>query len=186
MRFVKFDWPLTGQGAELFSMKPRNKDTYLKQVYDFIKDILVVCPSCSGKAIVKASELPFKNLNEPDVKLICTGCGHSKKLDEKPDVVLFSDSTKTIPGRYMIIGGAIDPYFRLPLWLTINCCDNTLWAYNLEHLEFLKQYVAAGLRERNTQVKANKSLGSRLPKWMTAAKNRETVLKAIDLLKKKS
>ena len=102
------------------------------------------------------------------------------------DAVLFSDSTKTIPGRYMIIGGAVDPYFHLPLWLTINCCDNTLWAYNLEHLEFLKQHVAAGLRERNTQVKANQSLGSRLPKWMTASKNRDAVVKAIDLLKKKS
>ena len=31
----------------------------------------------------------------------------------------------------------------------------------------------------------NKSLGSRLPKWMTSKKNRETILKAITQLKNK-
>jgi DNA-directed RNA polymerase subunit RPC12/RpoP len=186
LRFVKFDWPLTDHGAELFSMKHRTKDTYLKQVYDFIKDILVVCPSCSGKALVIASEHPFQQSNKLEIKLICPDCGHNRKLEEKQDVVLFADAPKKITGSHIIIGDAIDPYFHLPLWLMADCCGNTLWAYNLEHLEFLKQHVAAGLRERNTQVKANKSLGSRLPKWMTAAKNRETVLKAIDLLKKKS
>jgi len=31
----------------------RTKDTYQKQVYDFMKDMYVVCPSCGGQAIVK-------------------------------------------------------------------------------------------------------------------------------------
>jgi hypothetical protein len=41
------------------------------------------------------------------------------------------------------------------------------------------------LRERNDVEYSNKSLGSRLPKWMTSKKNREEVLKAIDKLKNK-
>jgi Zn ribbon nucleic-acid-binding protein len=163
----------------------RTKDTYEKRVYDFIKDILVVCPSCSRQAVVKTLALAVRNINEHEIKVTCTHCGFNKRLEEKPGAILFSTSTTTIPGRYLIIGGSIDPYFHLPLWLTINCCDNTIWAYNYEHLEFLKAHVEAKLRERNTQEWSNKSLGSRLPKWMTSSKNRETVLKAIAQLKAK-
>jgi hypothetical protein len=164
----------------------RSKDTYQKQVYDFIKDILVLCPSCGGQAIVKISGFPIRNINEHEIKATCTNCGYNKRLDEKPSSILFSSSSKTIPGRYLIIGGAIDPYFHLPLWLTANCGDNILWAYNHEHLDFLEEHIEAKLRERNTQGIANKSLGSRLPKWMTSAKNRHTVLKTIAQLKTKA
>ena len=168
------------------AMTSRTKDTYHKKVYDFIKDILVVCPTCSRQAFVKTSEQTLGNLNEHDIKVTCTGCGYNKRLEEKPSSILYSSSSNTILGRYLIIGGAIDPYFHLPLWLTINCCDNTLWAYNHEHLDFLKEHVEAKLRERNTHEMANKSMGSRLPKWMTSTKNREAVLKAIALLKTKA
>jgi hypothetical protein len=163
----------------------RIKDTYEKQVYDFIKDILVVCPSCNRQAVVKTSAFPVRNINEHEIKVTCTHCGYNKRLEEKPGAILFYTSTTTIPGRYLIIGGSIDPYFHLPLWLTINCCDNTIWAYNYEHSEFLKAHVEAKLRERNSQEWSNKSLGSRLPKWMTSSKNRDAVLKAIAQLKTK-
>lgn len=165
-------------------MTIRTKDTYEKHVYDFMKDIYVVCPSCGGQAIIKCPEFSFRHTNEHKIKLVCTKCGHSKRLDEKRNSILSTSSNKVITGRYFIIGGTIDPYFHLPLWLTRNCCDNILWAYNYEHLEFLRGHVDAKLRERNTQAMANKSLGSRLPKWMTSKKNRETVLKCIDELKK--
>lgn len=92
----------------------RSKDTYQKQVYDFIKDILVVCPSCGGQAIVKTSEFPIRNINEHEIKVSCTNCGYNKRLEEKPSSILFSSSSKTIPGRYLIIGGAIDPIFIFP------------------------------------------------------------------------
>ncbi len=164
----------------------RTKDTYQKQVYDFIKDILVACPSCNKQAIVKTSDLPVRNINENEIKVTCTHCGYNKRLEEKPKSILFSASSTSIPVRYLIIGGPIDPYFHLQLWLTTNCCDNTLWAYSHDHLEFLKEHVEAKLRERNTQEMANKSLGSRLPKWMTSSKNREAVLKAIAQLKTKA
>ncbi len=164
----------------------RTKDTYQKQVYDFIKDIYVVCPSCSGKAIIKTPEFSFGKKNEHDIKLICTKCGHNKRLEEKPDSILHASSNKVIKGKYIVIGAAVDPYFYLPLWLTLICCNNTLWAYNYEHLDFLKVHVEAKLRERNTQEMANKSLGSRLPKWMTSKKNRETILKAFIQLNSKS
>jgi hypothetical protein len=69
------------------------------------------------------------------------------------------------------------------LWLKTNCCGNTLWAYNKEHLDFLESYVSASIREQVPNI--NKSLASRLPTWIKSAKNRETVLKCINKLRKK-
>jgi len=156
-------------------------------VYDFIKfDILVTCPGCSKQAIVKTDNFSFKEVEKSDIKVICSSCGYNKKLLEKPTSVLYSSSNgKTITGRYYVVGGAIDPFFHLPLWLRSDIGENNLWAYNFQHLEFLHGHIEAKLRERNGQDIFNKSLGSRLPKWMTAKKNREFVLRKINDLRNK-
>ena len=88
-------------------------------------------------------------------------------------------------GNVLIFGGPIDPFFHLPVWLQADFSGQTLWAYNLEHLEFLAEHVGAKLRERNTSPRMSRSIGARLPRWMTAASNREAVLKAIEKLKGK-
>jgi hypothetical protein len=75
------------------------------------------------------------------------------------------------------------------VWLTIPCCGELLWAYNEEHLDFIERYVSATLRERaaapaGSEVSVrNSSLASRLPSWMTAAKNRRRILAAIATLR---
>lgn len=163
----------------------RTNDAYQKLIYDFMKDMYVICPSCGGQAIVRSPEFVIRPKDEREIKLICLVCGHNKRLDEKKASVLLKTSNNIITGRYFIIGAAIDPYFNLPLWLTTECCENVLWAYNYEHLDFLRKHVEAKLRERNIQSISNKSLGSRLPKWMSSNKNREAVLKCIDKLKNK-
>lgn len=56
------------------------------------------------------------------------------------------------------------------LWLRIELNDIELWAYNLELLAFLKNHISAGLKERTLENISNKSIGSRLPKWMTSKK----------------
>ncbi len=53
------------------------------------------------------------------------------------------------------------------------------------YIEFLKLHIEAKLRERNGQELANKSLGSRLPKWMNSKKNREPLLKSLTELQYK-
>jgi hypothetical protein len=58
-----------------------------------------------------------------------------------------------------------------------------LWAYNREHLIFLRDYVAAMLRERVPN--ANASLASRLPAWLKKGANRSAVLKAVERLERK-
>jgi hypothetical protein len=80
-------------------------------------------------------------------------------------------------------GSAIDPAFGLPLWLQVPCCGHVLWAFNKDHLSKLRQYTAAELRERVGVI--SWSVFSRLPAWMTSAKNRNAVLKGIGRLEEK-
>ena len=81
-----------------------------------------------------------------------------------------------------ISGNPYDPYFGEPLWLQASCCGHVLWAYNSEHLTFLKNYVVAQLRVGST---VNNSLISRLPAWIKEAKHRKRILKAIEKLENK-
>jgi hypothetical protein len=167
-------------------METRTKNSYQTFVYDFIKfDILVTCPKCSKLAIVKTKEFTFLNRNENEIKVICTNCGFNKRLIEKPESILTASQNKVITGRYMVIGGAVDPFFHLPLWYRTTFENNELWAYNKEHIDFLILHIEAKLRERNGQELANKSLGSRLPKWMNSKKNREPLLKSLTELQNK-
>jgi ribosomal protein S27AE len=76
--------------------------------------------------------------------------------------------------------GPVDPVFGLPLWLTTRFRSKVVWAYNVEHLQFLRDYVTADLRQRVPN--RNSSLASRLPAWMKSAKNRAGVLSALDEL----
>jgi len=167
-------------------MEIRTKNSYQTFVYGFIKfDIMVVCPSCSKLAIVKTNQYTFLNKDESEIKTICTNCGFNRRLSEKPKSILSASKNNIITGRYIVIGGAVDPFFHLPLWFKTSFDSNELWAYNKEHIEFLKQHIEAKLRERNGQEPANKSLGSRLPKWMNAKRNREPLLKILTELQNK-
>lgn len=66
-------------------------------------------------------------------------------------------------------------------YLKINCCNNTLWAINLQHLDFIEDYVSAKIRTRTPNI--NKSLASRLPQWVKNYKNRDQILKCIKKLR---
>lgn len=139
-------------------------------IYEFGDEFLVVCPRCAGKARVFTVEIDSEKLNEKlfaPRKLVCFSC-------------VYRDEWK---GGQIGIGGGFDWYFRLPLWLEISCCGETLWAYNEKHLEFIEDYVGAKLRERKPFV--NKSMASRLPSWIKQAKNRDEILRAIGKLREK-
>jgi hypothetical protein len=83
-------------------------------------------------------------------------------------------------------GSPYDPLFGLPLWLQAPCCGQILWAYNAEHLSKLREYVAANLRQKEkSEYTRAWSMFARLPKWMSAAKNREAVLSAFNRLEQK-
>jgi hypothetical protein len=93
-----------------------------------------------------------------------------------------------------VLGGPESWDISLSLWLKCPCRGHVLWAFNAEHLAWLEAYVSANHRERKHEnldckpedfCRSNSSLASRLPKWMTSAKNREDVLNSIKKLKRR-
>jgi hypothetical protein len=58
-------------------------------------------------------------------------------------------------------------------------------AYNLEHLDLLRRFVAADLRERDPWYEHGRKMTyiGRLPAWIKSAKNRTEVLRAIDRMR---
>ncbi|BCL21666.1 hypothetical protein ACPCBX_24450 [Streptomyces tuirus] len=144
--------------------------------YHFIDHVLVRCPKCAGIAHV-APVAPTADGSAPSVfarrRLVCRACGLSRDA---------------AGGGFRLFGGrgeATDPYFGLPLWLQAETRHGWLWAYNPEHLELLRQFVRAPLRERtpwDARVK-KMTVVARLPSWIKSAKNRGEVLRAIDRIR---
>lgn len=162
-------------------MEDRVKHTYRTNLYEFVKDVLVVCPNCAGKAVVHTGEFHTMQHDRNAVKLVCPACGFNKVLED----IGHRQDKKQKRGVVLKFGAPVDPFFHLPVWLQADFSGEVLWAYNLEHLEFLAQHVGAKLRERNGFKFNVRSIGARLPRWMTAAHNREAVLKAIEKLREK-
>ncbi|SRR6266508_547430 len=149
----------------------------------FGDEFLVVCPRCSKRAVVHK-----RRSSEPaQVVLACEHCGANQFWKQTTPGVLVSANRRRYKVGQISMGDAVDWYFHHPLWLQIACCGETLWAYNQQHLAFIEDYVQATLREKRPGDHgwSNRSLRSRLPRWIQAAKNRATVLDCIDKLKQK-
>ncbi len=128
------------------------------------------CPNCGAKwlsAEVKINRAkPFKDHAEA----VCSVCGKVSYLSLAWTQA--DDSAKPL-----------DPFFRYDLWLQTECANNVLWVYNEKHLSYLREYIEADLRQDDGRKKW--SMISRLPKWMTSAKNRKDVLNAVTKLEAK-
>ncbi|MCC7423075.1 MAG: hypothetical protein IT428_22595 [Planctomycetaceae bacterium] len=142
---------------------------------DFADDILVRCPDCSGCARLLGLANPDRPSIREGSRFVCLGCASFRDWSLR--------RSRSIPGPG---AGPTLHGFELSLWLPRPCCGEVLWAYNARHLTFLQNYVAAPLRNRRPlkQVPlSNKSLESRLPRWMLSAKNRRTVLHGLKTLR---
>ncbi|GAA2998846.1 hypothetical protein [Streptosporangium longisporum] len=137
--------------------------------YDLPADeILVRCPRCDGRAAV----LPLPGGTDRGIfaprRLLCPACGYVRGWEG--DRVGWYDAPE-------------DPYFRLPLWLSAPCCGHTLWAYGRRHLDLLEDHVAARHRERLLASDRDRgrprTLVESLPDWITSAKHREEILRAV-------
>ena len=131
---------------------------------------LVLCPRCRQMAQV----LPAPSDTSSSLfQLSCDHCGLTKRAAGAQHTFDWSADN---PG---------DSIFRLPLWMQTQCCGHSLWLYNRRHLEVLEAYINAELRQRRRSYSgwANASMVSRLPRWITAAKNREELVKALARLR---
>ncbi|MEH7612332.1 hypothetical protein [Gottfriedia acidiceleris] len=146
-------------------------------------EFLVLCPNCNGKSKVYSLGDSSPYITGEVKRFLCPNCGLTREFIPKrngynQNVISYGTSWKKDT---INIGGAFDWYFGYPLYLQIPCCGNTLWAYNREHLDYLKKYVEAEMRGNAAYYL---SVESRLPYWMKSAKNRESIIKAILKLEK--
>ena len=153
-------------------------------IWNFGDNFLVKCPKCHQCAHVKTND----RRGSPRVRLTCAQCGHAKEWDRKRPGITYCRNADYFEESEVWVGAAVDWYFHLPLWLQIPCCGETLWAYNSEHLSWLKSFVSAKLRARKPHQNlgwSNQSLASRLPKWIKQKKHRMAVLQAMEKLERK-
>jgi hypothetical protein len=122
-------------------------------------EVLVVCPRCSERAVVRRGD-------GTDRRLTCSHCALARDC----------------PATTSTWGEPVDPWFGEPLWLRADFREHTVWAFNPGHLKVLRDFVAADLRERTPTEGAVLSMLEKLPDWMTSAKNRADVLAVLDRL----
>ncbi|MGW2379780.1 hypothetical protein [Streptomyces sp. NPDC001658] len=141
--------------------------------YDFIGSIIVRCPRREKAArVAPAPENPDDRelmLFRPR-RVVCRGCGLSRVW-----------SGRRVTPSHGTAQPATDPYFGMPLWLQVETRHGWLWAYNLEHLDLIRRFVQASLRERAPWYDTGQkmTLVARLPVWIKRAKNRDEVLRAV-------
>jgi hypothetical protein len=144
-----------------------------RSLFDGLDDIRVKCPKCGGAGLIAridAAPTRIKAHAFAPRRFQCSACTHRVEWR----------------GSAFMIAGAHDPYLRLPLQLQTRTRHGVLYAYNAAHLDWIESFVAAGLRERRIdQGMANRSIASRLPAWVKAAKNRDDVLRALARLRRR-
>lgn len=125
--------------------------------------ILVTCERCGKCATLR--KFTFHQDKIPTLRLgecSCLHCGH--QWSAEAGYTFFS---------------------RGPLWLRIPCHKNMLWILNRPHLEFMEQFIGAGLREERMEEVSSRRLSSALPRWLLAAKNRNDVMGCLKKLRQK-
>lgn len=106
-----------------------------------------------------------------DVLLRCRGCGASHRYP------VHTASNWTDHDHDCSSG--------LPYFLQTTVRGRVLWASNLDHLQFLENYVRAQLRERFLGS-THKTTAARLPVWIKGANNRAELLRALATLRAKA
>ncbi|WP_328676113.1 hypothetical protein OG226_08490 [Streptomyces sp. NBC_01261] len=137
---------------------------------DFASSILVRCPRCERIAHVERRPCTPPSADRgahPHSRLVCRSCG------------LCRDGSR--PDRFSRYPAGSRP----ALWLRTSTGHGELWAYNLQHLDLIRRFVAADLRERAPWYDTGQkmTLVARLPVWMKSAKNRAELLRAVDRLR---
>lgn len=131
----------------------------------------VVCAKCDT-----VFDLETKDLTRTikKVNCICPECKHKNQVTPEFDLYksggMYNQKSK-------------DQYYGLDFWYSTKFRNDNFWAYNIEHLNEIENYVSAGLRKRHAGK--YQSMVEKLPKWISNSKNREAILSTIAKLKKK-
>jgi hypothetical protein len=158
---------------------------------------LIHCPRCDGMAIRRSG------------RVTCDSCAYTRELHPKPQatpvepprIIMCPDCDRYVgtihwymrprPFRCRRCGWTKEPDKRRTwkvqkrqrptrLWLEVDIRGERLWAVNEQHLSFLEDYVAGGVRETGP---FNSTIASRLPAWIKSGKNRDNLLRALSKLR---
>jgi hypothetical protein len=133
--------------------------------------VLVHCPGCDGRAVVRA--------HAGGLRLTCDNCGHSatdapsrRHFERGPDASLEAYNEQRLP-------------FGARLWLEAECCGgNRIWALNERHLNYIDHFVQSKNRDREfPSLQGRRQLADKFPAWLTSAKHRDDVARAIQRLR---
>lgn len=125
------------------------------------------CQFCGGTQLSVNQKIYHLKNPVTHVKAICPICNKTSQLSVKPRDIDYANANRLKHTQ-----------FGLKLYLTAHTRLGNLYIHNPEHLQVLKSFVLADLRER-TQNTGNSSYFSRLPAWIKSARNRKEILKAI-------
>lgn len=163
------------------------RNAYELQNGNFLDHIDVVCPKCAKKAVVtggKANQYSVED--DQHIRCACNHCGYVAVLNEASKSTVFTNSRGVpVKSHILYFNNPCDPFFKFPVWYEIPTTHGNLWAYNLEHLTVIENFIADKIRSRNGLEIKNSSIASRLPVWASSAKNRDYLLKIINRFKEK-
>src|SRR5690606_26401143 len=124
--------------------------------------------------------------NKENVRCARVRSGYAIKYANTSKMMVYVNSHgKPKYSRMVYQNSPVDPFFGFSVWYKIETNHGLLWAYNLAHMSVIEAYIANPLRERDGIENKNSSLASRLPKWVSAAKNRSYLLRLIARVKSK-
>lgn len=137
-----------------------------REAWTFFDPVLVDCPGCGRCARVRVvepvgDETPYRRMMFGARRMTC---GHCATVRDQPSVALSN------------------PNLSLPLRLRAQTRHGDLAFYNLDHLDYVRAYLADTRRtETHTETgPRNRSVFSRLPAWAKRAGARDEVVAALD------
>jgi len=148
---------------------------YSEQAVDLIRYKSIVKRHCDNCGKEFETIIPNQKEKAGEITIPCPHCGTTRTYKPK---------NEKYTNRYETKGQAADPIFGLPLWFQADVRGDLFWAYNRVHLNEIKSYVTSKLRERQTAT--HTTMVERLPNFIKDSKNRETIVKVIERLERKS
>lgn len=142
---------------------------------DLVRYKLIVKRNCDTCGKEFEIDIPNQKEKAEEITIPCPHCGTTRTYKPKNEEYKVGYPNK---------GQASDPIFNLPLWFQADIRGDLFWAYNRRHLNDIKTYVAAKLRERQTTT--HTTMVEKLPNFIKEAKNRETLVKIIERLERKN
>lgn len=152
-----------------------NNCMHSENAIDLVRYKLIVKRNCDTCGKEFEIDIPNQKEKAEEITIPCPHCGTTRTYKPKNEEYKVGYPNK---------GQASDPIFNLPLWFQADIRGDLFWAYNRRHLNDIKTYVAAKLRERQTTT--HTTMVEKLPNFIKEAKNRETLVKIIERLERKN